>query len=169
MIKALTLIYFISQKLIDMGQKVDKLKIYKLMYFIDFEFYSQYKKSISEQFYYNCEYGPVPSANQQNYRKDNLLDKGIIEKLWTIEDNIIKIDSKKALKLSGFNLAENEVIDQIMDTYGKLKSFDLVSLSHQDMPWKMTENGEIIDYDYVFWRETKQSYTKNITEQIINI
>ena len=47
MTKSLTLIYLVAQKLGHLGQSVDKLKIYKLMCFIYFEFYSQYKKPIS--------------------------------------------------------------------------------------------------------------------------
>ncbi len=37
------------------------------------------------------------------------------------------------------------------------------------MPWKMTRSGEIIDYDYVFWRETKETCIENITNKIIDI
>ena len=117
----------------------------------------------------NCAYRPVPSTNQQNYHKENLLDKGVIDNLWTVDKYEIKINHKKAIELDGFNFAENEIIEKIMDSYGKLKSIDLVNLAHQDMPWKMTRSGEIIDYNYVFWRETKETCIKNITNKIIDI
>jgi len=43
----------------------------------------------------------------------------------------------------------------------------MVTLTHQDIPWKMTKKGEIIDYDYVFWRETEESQIKNIIKVVL--
>jgi len=166
--KSLSLIYLITKRLQDMGQIADKLKVYKLMYFVDFEFYLKQKKSISGGQYYNCQFGPVPATNQQNYFKDNLIDKGVSKKLWTLRnDNEILTNVDKMKELESFHVDEIETIDQILDVYGKLKSMDLVTLTHQDVPWKMTKNGEVIEYDYVFWRETEEVQIKNITEQVL--
>ena len=152
-----------------MGQIADKLKVYKLMYFIDFEFYLKEKKSISNEQYYNCQFGPVPGTNQQNYFKDNLIDEGVLQKLWKLENNEIITNAEKIKELDSFQVDEIETIDQILDVYGKLKSVDLVTLTHQDIPWKMTKNGEIIDYDYVFWRESQESQIENITDKVLDI
>ena len=137
------------------------------MYFVDFAYYFVHKKSISGSCYYNCEYGPVPATNQKNYHQNNLLLKGQQQNLWQLDNTTIVLNIEKAIELDGFNLAQTDTIDEIVGQYGRLNSFDLVTLTHQDMPWKMTKNGETIDYEYVFWRETQEAQVENITSHLI--
>lgn len=149
------------------GGSADLWKIYKLMYFIDFEFYSKFGKSISGSDYYHWEYGPMPYKDNTEYSNLNLVEKGIDKGLWRKVDdsNLVQVIPESTLD-NAFNQQEELVIFEVLDKYKKLSGKELVDLSHGDMPWKMTKDKEKIDYEFVKWRETEESEVLDITEEV---
>jgi uncharacterized phage-associated protein len=149
------------------GGTADKLKIYKLMYFIDFEFYNKYQKSISNSDYYNWQFGPLPYKDNIDYNQNNLIEKGVVFGFWKQIDGEEKYQVNQEKQAKGSFLPEEElVILEMLDKYGKLDGKELVDLSHGDMPWKMTKDREKIEYEYVKWRETEESKIEDITQQV---
>jgi uncharacterized phage-associated protein len=166
-IKAINLIKLILTRLD--GGVADFWKIYKLLYFIDFENYKNTKNSITNADYYNWEYGPLPYQNRTEYQSNliNLIKLGAKQKVWSlINSNSIQIKNFENLNDS-FDPRELLTIDTILDKYSKLTGKELVALSHEDMPYLMTKTGEKIDYEYVFWRETSVEIT-DITNEILS-
>ncbi len=162
--KKLELIRYILSRLD--GGVADLWKIYKLMYFIDFAFYAEHKKSLSGAEYYNWQYGPVP-MNQQQYLIENLIESGEGLGLWRkVDQKSVQVNNPVVDK-DGFNSEEVAVIDGVLSKYGGLTGRELVTLSHEDIPWKMTKEGEKIEYDYVFWRETEPVEIQDITDQVL--
>ena len=166
--KALNLIKLILTRLD--GGVADYWKVYKLLYFIDFENYSKTKKSITGYNYYNWKYGPLPYKNNDEYKDSNinLIKIGIEQKLWTELDNKTIQIKDFGDPLNGFDVTEQLSFDNIMDRYSRLTGSELVALSYEDTPYLMTELTELIDYDYVFWRESKPDVVTDITDQILN-
>ena len=164
--KNILLVEYILSKL--NGGVADYWKVYKLLYFIDFQYYSKHKKSITGDDYYNWEYGPMPyQKGNAEYINNNIINEGVKANLWrNINENTIQLIPGQNVT-DQFNAEELIVIDEILLKYGALSGKELVDLSHEDMPWKMTKRGEKIDYDYVMWRETEPMIIEDITEQVV--
>jgi len=48
---------------------------------------------------------------------------------------------------------EIRVIDRTIQRYAGLNATQISELSHLDMPWKATQEKDIIDYNLVFYRD----------------
>lgn len=164
--KKLLLIKYILQKCD--GGAANLWKIYKLMYYIDFAYYEKNKKSITNANYYNWKYGPAP-MNKEEYASSNLIEIGQNDNLWRKIDAITVQIEDHSFNENDFTADEKNVVDKILLIYGGLPSKDLVTLSHEDMPWKMTKEGELIDYEYVFWRDTDEDIIEDITKEIMDV
>ncbi len=159
--------YLLIQKILSRldGGVADLWKIYKLMYFIDFEYYKTYKKSISGCKYYNWQYGPLP-YNTTQYAIENMIERGEENGLWgKVGPANVQINYSNLLN-SNFSTEEELVFDSILNKYGRLSGAELVAISHEDMPWKMTKKGEEIDYDYVMWRDSEETVITDITQKV---
>ncbi len=165
--KNLKLIQLILSK-ID-GGVADLWKIYKIMYFVDFEHYSKHKKPISDLEYFNWPYGPMPYEDNQSYSMKNMIERGEALDMWRkIDSKNVQINSTPNVTKS-FSDQELLTIENIISRYGNLSGKDLVSISHDDMPWKMTKLNEKIEYDYVFWRDLEAADSvEDITASVLN-
>lgn len=156
------------------GGYADLWQIYKLMYFIDFEFYNRFKKSVSGAEYYNWQYGPMPYKNDADYAKNNLVDLGEKKNLWKKVDEAGKTIQINLQKIHGpemgdaFSTEEEMIISEILEKYKKLSGKELVDLSHGDMPWIMTSDKEKIEYEYVNWRDTSETTVEDITKLVLS-
>lgn len=53
--------------------------------------------------------------------------------------------------------SELEVIDDVINKLSSMSSNEISEYSHGDMPWMATEEYEIIDYRFVFYRDSEYS------------
>ena len=56
--------------------------------------------------------------------------------------------------LKKMSAAEKEIIDRVIERFSDWSASAISEYSHQDLPWKATEDGEIIDYELAFYRES---------------
>ena len=131
---------------------VGKTVLFKLLYFSDFNFFELYEKSLTNESYRKLSRGPAP------IHFDLAIDELINEN--KIEVNIKELSSGKvmynysSLKDPLFNLKEEEliVIDEVINELSHMNAKQISEYSHGDMPWKATEENQIIDYGFVFYR-----------------
>jgi len=124
----------------------------KLLYFCDFNHYELYEKSITNESYKKLKYGPFP-AHIENVI-DELKKEG---KLITIKTHFhayeqIKPIPKEEASLGAFNGQEMEVIHNVLEKCSDLTAVKVSHLSHEDIPWRATKDGETINYELVFYR-----------------
>lgn len=145
-IKTIHLINYLLHKV----DNCDFLKILKLLYFIDFDHWATYGESVTDEKYYHLPNGPVPTTN---YRA-TLLEKGQKLGFWEIFEKYKLKTKKEILELDkiGFSKEKIKTIKHIISKYGQLNGFELVSITHNDAPWFMSDVGEKIDYENVKWR-----------------
>jgi uncharacterized phage-associated protein len=159
-IKTLNLIHLLLSK-----QGVcDFKKVLKLMYFIDFEHYFLYEKPITGEVYYNLPHGPVPTRSYKS-----LFEEGQNQGLFKIVDpfHLAVCDNYKP-HAENFEHLEQNTIENILTKYGHLSGNQLEALSHVDMPYILTELQEVIEYDYVKFRNSKISEIEDITNEVFN-
>jgi transcriptional regulator with XRE-family HTH domain len=125
----------------------------KLLYFIEFNFYERYEEHMIGATFKKLQFGPVP----QNM--DLVLSK-------MEEDGTIKMFKaeyhgflqKRYMPLTKPNLqelraSEIEIIDQVINQLSDFSARAISDYSHKDLPWKATQDGDVIDYELAFYRE----------------
>lgn len=126
--------------------------IYKLLYFIDFNFYEKYEEQLIGATYIKNLYGPTPIE----FKK--IIDRMIKEKEITkVEDKYFEYPQNKYLPLrtpdlSKLKAIETEVIDDVLNKLSNMNASQISDYSHNDVPWLTTNEQGIIEYESVFYR-----------------
>ncbi|MCX6006300.1 MAG: Panacea domain-containing protein, partial [Chloroflexi bacterium] len=125
--------------------------IYKLLYFIDFDFYERYEEQLIGATYIKNRYGPTPVE----FRKivEGMLGKDIIK----VEDKYFQYPQTKYLPTREADLKklcahEVEVIDRVLEKLSGMNAAQVSEYSHNDVPWLTGEEGKAIEYESVFYR-----------------
>jgi len=138
--------------------------IYKLLYFIDFDFYEKYEEQLIGAKYLKNQYGPTPIEFKKIVEK--ILNKDIIN----VKNNYFAYPQTKYLPLRKPDLTKlkaNEigVIDDVLNRLSDMNANQISEYSHNDVPWLTTEDGKFIEYESVFYRTPPYSvreYSENI-------
>lgn len=143
------LIYILEQ----VGSKpnVGETVLYKLLYFIDFNFYEKYEEQLIGATYIKNTYGPTP----KEFIK--VVEEMEGKELVKIKETYFQYPQTKYLPLRTSDLTllkahEKEIIDDVLNKLSNMNASDISEYSHNDVPWQTTEDGEIIDYESVFYR-----------------
>ena len=132
---------------------VSETVLYKLLYFSDFNFYEIYEEHLTGAQYRKLPYGPAPEKLDSLINQ--MLKKGQLQRIKTDyhgypQVRYIPLEKPDLTKMSA---AEKEVIDQVINRFSDWSASAISEYSHEDLPWKATEDGEIIDYELTFYRE----------------
>jgi len=143
------LIYILEQ----VGSKpnVGETVIYKLLYFIDFNFYEKYEDQLIGATYIKNYHGPTP----KEFIKIAKEMEG--KELVKVKDKYFKYPQTKYLPLRKSDLTllkahEKEVIDSVLNKLSDMNASEISEYSHNDAPWQIAQDGEVIDYESVFYR-----------------
>lgn len=132
-----------------------KVKLMKLLYYLDFDFFEKYHRSVTGDIYLRMPLGPVPKNAEF-----------ILKKMQ--EEGLIKIEKRKMPEI-GFNdmqliiplrmqttqkLSKEEIqmLDEIACKWEKLTGREMTNASHGEAPWIATEPDKEIDYNLTFYR-----------------
>ena len=124
----------------------------KLLYFCDFNYYEIYEEHLTGARYKKLAYGPVPHhfdsvINQMI--KDKLLQRIKTEYHGFTQTRYLPLVKPDLKQLSA---AEKTVIDDVIRQMGDWNANKISEYSHQDKPWRATEDGDYIGYNLVFYR-----------------
>lgn len=148
------LIYILNK----VGSKpnIGETVIYKLLYFLDFDYYEKYEEQMIGASYIKNRYGPTPVEFIK-----------IVETM--MEKDIVKVESKyfdypqtkylplRKPDLTKLKASEIAVIDDVMNRLSDMNANQISDYSHGDVPWITTGEGEIIEYESVFYRTAPYS------------
>lgn len=126
--------------------------LYKLLYFIDFDFYEKYEKQLMGLTYIKNTHGPTP----REFVKV-VADMKEAQELVEVKSKYFTHEQKKFLPnktpdLSQLSAQELEMIDDVLQRYADKSASTLSDMSHRDTPWQATNDGENIDYELAFYR-----------------
>ena len=137
----------------NVGQTV----LYKLLYFIDFDFYEKYEEQLIGAVYIKNRHGPTPT----HFKK-------LVEEMEE-EDSLERVSSKyfkytqtkylprRMPDLSLLSAQELQMINQVTQRLGHMTAAQLSEYSHGDTPWLGAEDGKEISYEMVFYRTPEYS------------
>lgn len=136
---------------------VGETVLYKLLYFIDFDFYEKFEKQLIGARYIKNTYGPTPVAFGKV-----VADMEKKKELVRVKSQYFTFEQKKYLplrsaKLSILSAEEKEHIDGVLDRLAGKSANELSAWSHEDIPWKVQKMGEQLEYEYALYREPPYS------------
>lgn len=150
------LLYILSK--VGAKPNVGETVLYKLLYFIDFDYYEKYEEQLIGATYIKNHFGPTPV--EFKILVEEMVKNGELE---SIKSKYFQHEQKKYLAVRQPDLSKlisaqellhiNEVLDRLSDKNGT----ELSEYSHKDIPWIIAEEGKPIDYETVFYRTSKTS------------
>jgi len=126
--------------------------LYKLLYFIDFDYYEKYEEQLMGLTYIKNHHGPTPREFVkvvEDMKKSGELEE-VQSKYFTYEQK--KFLPHTLADLSKLNGRELELIDSVLARYADKTAKELSQITHADTPWAVAEEGENIEYDHAFYR-----------------
>ncbi|MFH1610392.1 MAG: type II toxin-antitoxin system antitoxin SocA domain-containing protein [Patescibacteria group bacterium] len=143
---------------------IGETAIYKLLYFIDFDYYEKFEEQLTGAKYIKNHFGPTPIE----FKKvaDQMIENGEIEK---IKSKYFQLEQKKYLPrrkadLKVLSAQETQHIDDVLNRLANKSAKELSAYSHDDIPWKTHKSGEQISYESVFYRDDKYSVKTHTDE-----
>ena len=136
---------------------IGETAIYKLLYFIDFDFYEKYEEQLIGATYIKNNYGPTPVEFKKIV--DDMEAHGELER---IKSKYFEYEQKKYLPRRSSDLAvlsalEISHIDDVLNRLSDKSAKELSDYSHGDIPWATTEDKKVISYESVFYRDRNYS------------
>ncbi|EKE06654.1 MAG: hypothetical protein ACD_18C00309G0001 [uncultured bacterium] len=131
--------------------------LYKLLYFIDFDYYEKYEEQLMGLTYIRNHHGPTPKefVKVVEDMKENGEIEEIKSKYFTYEQKkFLPVESPDLSKLTGRELA---LVDDVLNRLSDKSAKELSEYSHGDMPWMSSEPGEELHYEAVFYRDNDHS------------
>ncbi len=139
----------------NIGQTV----LYKLLYFIDFDYYEKFEEQLVGARYMRNTHGPTPIAFSKIIQE--LEGAGKIEtiksKFYKYDQTKYLVNPKEVLDLSALSGTEIAHIDWELARLSDLTANQISALSHKDTPWLVAKDKEQLDYEYVFYRPEETS------------
>jgi len=133
-------------------QNLGRTKLYKLLYFLDFDHYEKYGESVTGESYLNKELGPVPGHAEEvinKMKEDKLLDI-LPEPVMDFVRH--KFVAKVHHDPKVFSPTEIEMLCQVAEKWKYHTANEIVSATHGEAPWIATARDEIIPYPYAYYR-----------------
>jgi len=126
--------------------------IWKLLYFIDFDYYEKYEEQLIGARYKRNHHGPTPVISTQII--EQMEKQGDIVR---VNAKYFKYEQKKYLPLRSADLSclsarEKTLIDEEIERFKDYNATKIRECSHRDVPWITTASQAEIDYESVFYR-----------------
>ncbi len=139
----------------NIGQTV----LYKLLYFIDFDYYEKYEEQLIGARYIKNAHGPTPiifAKIVDRLEKEQKVEK-VKSKFYKYEQTKYLVNPSVSLNLSALSAQELAHIDWEIDRLGDLTATQISALSHIDTPWVAAKDREPLEYEHVFYRPEETS------------
>ena len=133
--------------------------LYKILYFIDFDYYEKYEDQLMGLVYLKNHYGPTPLLFGNLIKE--MLKNGEVEeiksKFYEFPQIKYLINPSIEPDLSILNGQEQEHIDSELARLSDMTAAELTEFSHKDVPWISAIDGKPLDYESVFYRTGETS------------
>jgi len=152
------LLYVVSK--VGNRPNIGQTALYKLLYFIDFDYYEKTQKYLIGATYIKNTHGPSPVSFAKISR--DLQSNG---QLVEVHSKYFHYDQKKYLvtsepEVSLLSASELKHIDDELERLASKSVRELSDLSHIDTPWKVAKDKQVLNYRHVFYRPDETSMTE---------
>jgi len=145
-------------------QKCGKVKLFKLMYFLDFEHYKQIGRSVTGLNYYAWPMGPVPVDLYAEFYVPaaDMLSRVQFELIPVKNGLMIYIKPVAEFDNSYFSKRELRLMEQLASQYYETSAEEMIEASHlEHKPWQRVyiqegKKQQLIPYEYVLTPKEKE-------------
>ncbi|MCX6761962.1 MAG: DUF4065 domain-containing protein [Candidatus Moranbacteria bacterium] len=133
--------------------------IYKLLYFIDFDYYEKFEEQLMGAVYIKNHFGPTPvmfAKIVEEMKAKNEIEE-VKSKFYDREQKKYFLNPDYQVDLTPLTAQEIKHIDWELRRLADKTAKELSELSHEDMPWRAAKMGERVEYNGVFYRDEKLS------------
>lgn len=149
------LLYILTE--IGARPNVGQTVLYKLLYFIDFNFYEKYEEQFMGAVYIKNHHGPTPV----HFKKvvEEMEEAGDLESVSSkyFDYRQTKYLPRRLPDLALMSANELQMIDEVISSLGNRSASQLSDYSHGDTPWMSASDGELLKYEMVFYRTPEYS------------
>ena len=137
---------------------VGETVLYKLLYFIDFDYYEKYEEQLMGATYIKNHYGPTPIEFKNVVAE--MIKQGEIVRVTSKyfnypQQKYLPVKEPDLTKLK--DARELQHIDEVLARLGDKNAIELSDYSHEDIPWVVAKENKPLDYEAVFYRTPKTS------------
>ena len=132
---------------------IGQTALYKILYFIDFDYYEKYEEQLIGAKYIKNTYGPSPvmfAKIIEELEKEDKIEKAKAK--FHNYDQVKYLVNSKELDISSLSSQELEHINWEIRRLEDMTAAQISELSHIDTPWAVAENREELKYEHVFYR-----------------
>ena len=159
--KLLNTILFFSHSVNYLG----KIKLYKLLYFLDFEHFKLTARSVTGLDYFAWDRGPVHKTLFDDLDKNHIPEdyKGYLKIM--IRERLHQILPLKKINMSVFTNREKDLLEKLVYFYKDTKAEDMKEISHlPGQPWDRTKKKKGL-YQYIDYLLALDNTPESISEE----
>lgn len=130
-----------------------KVKLFKLLYYIDFDHYQNFKTSVTGDIYRKLPYGPVGdnAASILSEMESNELLRVSTKPVGNYSQYMFtSLESR--VNLNVFLPSEITTLNQIVEDWANRTTNEIVAATHGEAPWRAVDIGAEIPYSLAFYR-----------------
>lgn len=131
---------------------IGQTALYKLLYFIDTDYYEKFRERLIGATYIKNTYGPTPVSFAKIVRQMEVNGALVEVKNKYFGHDQTKYVPTRDADVSILTGRELGHIDSEIERLAHLNANQLSELSHKDTPWFVARDKGIIDYEHVFYR-----------------
>lgn len=132
---------------------IGQTALYKILYFIDFDYYEKYEEQLIGAKYIKSTCGPSPvmfAKIIEELEEENKIKE--VKAKFHSYDQVKYLVNSKELDISSLSSKELEHINWEIRRLGHMPAAQISELSHLDTPWIAAEDKEHLEYEHVFYR-----------------
>ncbi|MEA1937024.1 MAG: Panacea domain-containing protein [Patescibacteria group bacterium] len=146
------------------GEIKGRKKIWKMLYFLDFDMFEYDNRSITGDVYEKYPMGPKPRNIEQKLLE--LEKKGFIKTekeksgggyndtcVYKLKNKSTKQEIEELESM--FNKKERFIIKRDLELYGDKNGSELEKISHSEAPYNAVDLYQLMDYELSFYRDTE--------------
>jgi uncharacterized phage-associated protein len=125
-------------------------KLNKLLYYLDFIYFRDHKKTVTGDVYIHQGYGPVPLHIDEvlaKLKSDRVIDTEAIDYK---NGEMVHFELKNPDRLDEtvFSVDQKKLLKRICDEFGSWPTEKIVAQTHLEAPWFYSKPYEVVDYAY---------------------
>ncbi len=132
---------------------IGQTALYKVLYFIDFDYYEKYEAQLIGAKYIKNTHGPSPvmfAKIVEELEKEDKIEKAKAK--FHSYDQVKYLVNSKELDISSLSSQELEHINWEIRRLKDMTAAQISELSHLDTPWVVAGDREELKYEHVFYR-----------------
>jgi uncharacterized phage-associated protein len=130
-----------------------RTKLMKLVYYVDFDHFEKYGRSITNARYRKLPHGPVPDKVDKviaSMQEQGLVDAIEVPGSQYAKHRLIPLNGK--FDASIFTGDELAILEAVACRWGDSTAAEIEAATHAEAPWASTEDAKAIDYELALSR-----------------